>query len=187
MLRQGDLIIGSPKNPITPPWPPLADDVIELRPWELRDAPGLAAAWTDPDIVRFSDVPAERTVRDAETWIGGSAFRRSRRISIDFVVSTPANSTVMGEVGLWNFDEKSNGAMLGYWLHKTHRNQGYASRSVKLIVDWAMAPAPEGLGLSLLVAKVARDNAASEKLLRSLGFHLERNDTDGHRLFTLRA
>lgn len=184
MLRQGDLIIGSPKNPIAPPSPRLHDDVLELRTWELRDAPSLVAAWADPDIVRFSNVPVERELRDAETWIGGAAYRRSHRISVDFVVTTPGSSTVMGEVGLWSFDEKTSGAMLGYWLHQAHRSQGYATRAVTLVVDWAIAG--DGLGLSLLVAKVARDNAASEKLLRSLGFRLERNDTDGHRLFTLR-
>lgn len=185
MLSDRQTRSGSRKNPLLPPDPALTDGTVALRPWELRDASSLAAAWNDPDIMQFSAVPEARELRDAEAWIGGGAYRRMHRIAIDLVVTAPGSPAVIGEVGLWGFDEASNGAMLGYWLHKAHRSQGLASRAVTLVVEWAISPT--GLNLSLVVAKVARDNRASEKLLRSLGFRLERNDTDGHRLFTLRV
>lgn len=155
-----------------------------LRPWELADAPVLVAAWKDPEILHFSEAPARREQRDAEIWIAGGATRRLRRTGIDLVITSPGAKTVLGEVGLWNFNEASNGAMLSYWLLTAHRGKGTARAAVELVSNWAMSQS--GLGLDLLVAKIDRDNDASERLIRALGFRLERNDTDGHRLFTRR-
>lgn len=184
MLRRGERPTIAAETPIDPPWPPLRGDRVLLRMWELDDAPSLAAAWADPGIQRFSPVPEDRTVADAESWVGGGAYRRTNRISIDMVICTPEDPTVMGEVGLWNFNAGAKGAMLGYWMHKAYRGQGLTADAVNVFVEWSMSP--QALGLELVVAKVHRDNAASEKLLRSMGFRLERNDTDGHRLFTKR-
>jgi len=172
-------------RPLVAPHPPLANGRVALRTWELADAKRLVDAWNDPEIMHFTEVPAARTLADAETWIAGGATRRLRRLALDLVITSPGSGSVLGEVGFWNFNDPSKGAMLGYWLLKAHRGRGNARAAVELAVDWAMAD--HGLGLDLLVAKVDRDNEASERLLRGLGFHLERNDVDGHRLFTHRA
>lgn len=167
------------------PNPRLANERVVLRRWELADARHLVTAWTDPEIVQFSEVPESRDPVDAETWIAGAAKRRLRRHSIDLVIANAATGSLMGEVGFWNFNDASNGAMLSYWLLPAHRGRGNARAAVELACDWAMAP--DGLALDLVVAKIDRDNEASESVVRSLGFRLERNDTDGHRLFTCRS
>lgn len=172
-------------RPLVVPQPHLSNGRVTLRPWELADARRLVDAWNDADIMHFTEVPERRSVADAETWIAGAATRRLRRLAIDLVISSPGNGSVLGEVGLWNFNEASNGAMLGYWLLAAHRGRGNARAAVELVSDWAIAET--GLGLDLLVAKVDRDNEASERLVRALGFQLERNDVDGHRLFTYRS
>ena len=63
---------------ISPPHPPLADDVVVLRPFSLADVDRVTEACQDPDIQRFTTVPSPYR-RATTRWSGSRATRRSAR------------------------------------------------------------------------------------------------------------
>jgi RimJ/RimL family protein N-acetyltransferase len=137
--------------------------VVALRPWRASDAGALAAAWADPEIQRWTAVPAARAVDDAARWIDGWDARRERGIALDLVICGAADdSAVLGEVG---FVVTTTGAAgLGWWVAAEHRRQGIATRAVTLLAGWcrevaALEP----------VADVDPANEASARVARTAG------------------
>lgn len=159
-----------PPAPLPLPDPPLRDGDVQLRPWRLEDAPALAAAWTDPEIERWTGVPPQRDETVAARWIRGDADRRARGLSLDLVVEL--DGAVVGEVGLVGFEHATGRAEIGWWTAAEGRGRGVASRAAALVAEWAVSE----LDLDLLVAVCDAGNPASGAVARSAGFHLAARD-----------
>jgi RimJ/RimL family protein N-acetyltransferase len=155
-------VIGAAPLPV--PDPPLADGGLVLRPWRIVDAPALVAAWSDPEVARWTGVPDDRDLVAAERWIAGDAWRRQHGLSLDLVLDV--DDEVVGEVGLTAFDAAAGEAEVGWWLAAAHRGRGYASRAVRLLAEWAT----DELSVGHLVARCHRGNPASAAVARRAGF-----------------
>jgi RimJ/RimL family protein N-acetyltransferase len=156
------------KTPVglTPPAPPLTGESVVLRPWRSDDAPALVAAWADPEIRRWAEVPAETGLDAASIWITGQALRRERRMALDLAV-VDADGSVVGEVGLSSFDERRGAALIGWWTAADARGRGVATEAVALLTGWALGGQ---LGLSVVVARVDAANVASLAVARRAGY-----------------
>ena len=152
-------------RPLRLPDPPLADALVKLRPWRPADAPTLAEAWADPEVARWTGVPAIADEAAARRWIGGDEERRRRGLSLDLVVEV--GTELAGEVGLAGFDA-SGSAEIGWWVGSAHRGRGVATAAARLLAAWA----PEALGLASVVARCHPDNPASGAVARAAGFEL---------------
>jgi RimJ/RimL family protein N-acetyltransferase len=144
------------------PDPPLRAGALALRPWQPEDAPALVAAWDDPEIQRWTGVPADRDLEAAERWIAGDAARRARDLSLDLVVERDAE--LVGEVGLSALDRRAGTAEIGWWTTERHRGRGIASTAAALLVDWASTH----LGVAVL-ARCDAANPASVEVARRAG------------------
>lgn len=134
-----------------------------LRHWRAEDADALAAAWTDPDIARWSPPPADL---DPATWIAGAEARWDRRLALDVVIVGSPPTEVAGEIGLRGFTTAPARAELGVWVAAPHRRRGLAARAVRTTTAWALAE----LGLDQLWARTDPANAAAGALFASLGW-----------------
>jgi [ribosomal protein S5]-alanine N-acetyltransferase len=154
------------------PDPPLVwgDPVLTLRPWGLEDASALVAAWADPEIQRWTDVPEPRDLPAARRWIAGDEVRRRRWLSLDLVVE--CDGQVAGEVGLASFDRGSGTAEAGWWTASGARGRGVASGAATVLVAWALSE----LGLTRLVARCPSGNPASVAVARRAGFEVVAED-----------
>jgi RimJ/RimL family protein N-acetyltransferase len=161
----------SPTLPLPLPDPALTDGGLELRPWVPGDAGALAAAWSDPDVARWTGAPRDPSTDSAQRWIRGEADRRSRGVALDLVVTVDA--VVVGEVGLCRFDRLRQVAELGWWTAAGHRRRGYATRAVRLLAGWAVTE----LCVERVFARVDPRNAASVGVARGAG--LERRGLAG--------
>lgn len=150
--------------PLPLPDPPLRDGVLALRPWSVVDADALAAAWADPDIIRWTGVPEPSDTAAAARWLAGEADRRSRGLALDLVVDL--DGVVAGEVGLAHIDADGRSADMGWWVAPAHRGQGLAVRAARLFARWALSE----LAIDSLTACCHPDNPASEAVARSVGF-----------------
>lgn len=130
-----------------------------LRHWQADDAPALAAAWSDPAIIRWNPPPSGL---DAAAWIAGAETRWARRLSLDLVIGPG----VAGEVGLAAFTDAPTRAELGVWVAADRRGSGVASRAVTTVTDWAFAE----LGVEQLWARTDPANAAAESLFARVGW-----------------
>jgi RimJ/RimL family protein N-acetyltransferase len=148
------------------PDPPLVGGVdlgLRLRPWRLDDAPALVAAWADPEIQRWTEVPEPRDRPAAERWIAGADARRERWLSLDLVVER--DGAVAGEVGLATFDRIAGTAEIGWWTAAAHRRRGVATAAATLVVGWAIG----ALGLRAVLARCDTDNPASVSVAERAG------------------
>lgn len=165
----------------------MAADVVRfdgglLRPWRTPDATQLVAAWNDPDIARWNQVPSDPSTGMAERWIAGWQTRYDRGVAVDMVVVADAHSPVLGEVGLSNFAAipgGGRGALIGYWLLPAARGEGLAAAAVGACLTWARAE----LGIVVIAARCHQDNRASQVVAARAGFRHERDDASGNQLW----
>jgi RimJ/RimL family protein N-acetyltransferase len=152
--------------PLPLPEPPLADGELRVRPWRAEDAAALALAWADPEVARWTGVPAACDEAAARRWIDGDAARRAAGRSLDLVVEV--DGAVAGEVGLVGPGLLRPGASveIGWWVGPAHRGRGLATRAVRLVAAWAV----EELDRPVLEAVCDPANPASAAVARRAGF-----------------
>jgi len=144
----------------------LTDGVIRLRRVEPADASHLYRLRALPEVVATSVPPEapdrpgiERRCAHAEAaWLAGD------RAAI--TILDAGTGEYAGEIGLYYMEPTTLQAMVGYSLMPEWRGRGYATRSVRLVADWAM----RRVGVARVIAGTAADNLASQRVLERAGF-----------------
>ena len=133
-----------------------------LRPGWAEDAPALARAIADEQVVRnLATAPWPYAVEDAE------AFLASPRDPVmpSFLITerTAGDPVIVGACGL---GRRPSGAVeLGYWIGRAHWGRGFATEAGRALIDIART-----LKLPRLEASHFLDNPASGRVLEKLGF-----------------
>jgi RimJ/RimL family protein N-acetyltransferase len=149
------------------PVPPLAGDVVVLRPWREADVPGMVSAFSDPMMQRFSWRTAPYTETDARDWLGEQEQARVRGEELNFALAGPHDQDlVLGAVSLQEVRLDQGCAAVGYWLAPEARGQGAAADAVRLLARWAFAE----LGLARLELTCGPGNEASQHVAERCGF-----------------
>ena len=144
---------------------------VGLRPWGAgeHDPEALAAAWADPDVTRWTQVPEDHDADAARTWIRGEEERRARGLAMDLVIAELGEPRrIHGEVGLAVVDADRRWAELGYWLAADSRGAGRARGAVAVFVEWALRELP----VDRIFARVHPDNPAAAAVAEAAGLTL---------------
>lgn len=151
------------------PSPPLADDVVLLRPWRESDVPAQLKAFSDPVFRHFSDWQPHTEV-DARRQLEESERARQRGERVSFALVEPVDHGVLlGGASLNEVDLMCGRAAVGYWLAPQARGRGVASHAVRLLAHSAFAE----LGLARLELTCGPDNQASLRVAERCGFTRE--------------
>ncbi len=144
---------------------PLVSERLILRRPAASDAPAIAAAVADPDILAFLPLlPDPYALVDAERWIAEADESYGRIGICDLVICRASDGALVGVVG---FRPRSDGtAETGYWIAKDHRGHGYAAEATRRFAAHAF----ERLGYRRIVAAVKPENVASQKVIARIGF-----------------
>jgi RimJ/RimL family protein N-acetyltransferase/8-oxo-dGTP pyrophosphatase MutT (NUDIX family) len=150
-----------------PPQPTLTDGVVTLRPWREDDIES-AVAGHDEEIAHWFGFPVvtpsydthQRAVDDWHRWY---AEGRSR---VNFLVEAP-DGGVAGNVEVQ--DHGDGLGRLSWALYAGQRGHGYASRAVRMLVDYAF----EQLHLKRLEAEIDPRNTRSIRVATRAGLHRE--------------
>jgi RimJ/RimL family protein N-acetyltransferase len=152
------------------PVPPLADDVVLLRPWRQADVPGMVQAFSDPVMQRFSWRSAPYTETDAREFLADQEEARLHGHELNFALAGPRDQDVLlGALSLYEVRLDQGCAAVGYWLAPGARGRGAATHAVRLLARWAFA----GLGLARLELTCGPDNDASQRVAGRCGFSRE--------------
>ena len=139
----------------------LPGDRVDLRPIEEDDLEFL-----------------QREINDPRVWraIGGSRpiNRAQEREFFEDVVCDDdsvnllivADSTPVGTIGFNSIDWEPQRAEIGYWIAPEHHRRGYGTDATERVVRYGF----DQLGLHKIEARVFEFNAASRRLLESVGF-----------------
>ncbi|HVM14142.1 MAG TPA: GNAT family N-acetyltransferase [Egibacteraceae bacterium] len=147
------------------PTPPLADGVVELRPWTNADVGCIEAASSDPRIPAGTTVPADYTDERGLEFIERQRARRDSGEGLSLAIANAATGEALGLVVLLHREDRSV-VGLGYWVVPRARSKGFASRAVSLISPWALSQP----GVREVEAIVEPANQPSLRLLRRAAF-----------------
>lgn len=139
--------------------PRLEDGVIALRPPETGDVDAITAACQDPEIPRWTRVPSPYTRAHAVDFVERSLRTWEQGTDAPFVIVDAESGALLGAIGVHRFGGEDDGPEVGYWLERSARGRGIATRALRLVSDWAC----RDLGVRLLLQADVR-NAASRRV-----------------------
>jgi RimJ/RimL family protein N-acetyltransferase len=148
------------------PDPPLSDDTVVLRAFMPADVPAIIEACQDPEIPRWTLVPAPYTQDSARVWLDRVADGYRSGIRITLAIVGAVDRALLGAAGLEKIDWDVRAADVGYWLAAPARGRGHATRAVQLLAGWAFGP----LGLERLELRANPHNHASLAVAARAGF-----------------
>src|SRR5262245_32143437 len=150
--------------------PALADDMIALRPPAEHDVDAITAACQDPDIPRYTRVPSPYTRADAEAWLRTDAEGWASGTSGSLLIVDAADERVLlGATGLHGIAEDRSTAEVGYWIERSVRRRGIATRALRLVSRWAVLD----VGVRRLELRADPENIGSQRVAAAGGFTRE--------------
>ena len=141
-----------------------------LRRWRPADLPALFAAFSDPDILRFSWAsPHPFSRADARHYLQAQERGRLRGKDLELALVSPLDDTLLGCVSLNHINRTHRRASVGYWVAARARGHHLAATAVGLLSGWAFGH----LELARLELTCGPDNTASQRVARRAGFTYE--------------
>ncbi|MGH8922349.1 MAG: GNAT family N-acetyltransferase, partial [Actinomycetes bacterium] len=143
----------------------LTDGVVTLRVHRPDDIDDMMAMGNDPETVRWTTAPVPYERSHAEQWVDlSSAVRIADAATYRWAIEADDNGTprFAGNIDL-RFESAPD---IGYALAPWARGNGYMSRAVRLVTQWAF----DTLGLTVVQWSTHVDNWASWKVAHACGF-----------------
>jgi RimJ/RimL family protein N-acetyltransferase len=159
----------APTPRIVLPGEPLVEGDTALRPWRDADLPELVQACRDPEIVRWTSVPAGYTEADAHNYLRQRYDAAFAGLTAPFAVVHASDGRLLGSISLLRFAWAHARGEVGYWLAAWGRGRGHATRAVRLICAWGFS----ALRLERIELMAAIDNPASQSVAERAGFTRE--------------
>ena len=152
------------------PVEPLTDGATRLRPWRDSDLPSIVRACQDPDIVRWTRVPARYGEADARSFLLARYDALHAGSTAPFaIVKNDDDAQLLGSISLMRLAWQHARGEVGYWLAREARGAGHVTRAVRLICRWGF----DTLGLERIDLLAGTGNAASQKVAQRAGFTRE--------------
>ena len=152
------------------PAEPLTDGPTCLRPWRDSDLPAIVQACQDPDIVRWTRVPARYGEADARSFLLARYDALLAGSTAPFaIVSAGDDTQLLGSISLMRLAWQHARGEVGYWLARDARGQGHVTRAVRLICRWGF----DTLDLERIDLLAGTGNAASQQVAQRAGFTRE--------------
>jgi RimJ/RimL family protein N-acetyltransferase len=151
---------------------------LRCRRWTRDDLDALTKVYGDRDAMRWVGDGEPLTREDCERWLGVTARNYAQRGYGMFALEDRASGRVVGFVGLVHPGGQAQ-AEVKYALAREHWGRGLATEAVRALLDRARVR----FGVAEVVATVAPDNRASQRVLAKAGMRLRevRANDDGSR------
>lgn len=149
---------------------------ISFKPISLDDIQDIHNFLSDKEVKKFIGWNLMKNLDDTREHI---KEMMKEELSGDYLyASIVLNTTkeIIGTAMLFDFNNSTKSAELGYVLSRNHWGKGYGNETVSLITDFAF----KSLKLNKLNARVTDANIASSKILRKNGYELEKIQKDAN-------
>ncbi|HZQ65069.1 MAG TPA: GNAT family protein [Gaiellaceae bacterium] len=152
-----------------PPAAALTDGVVRLEPLHRRFVRDFDALTADPDVIRFTRVPASRARGFAASWIEAYVKAWADGSRAGFAILDEHTDAFLGMVALVQLDLSMGEGEVGYIVAPHARGRGVAGRGIRLLAGWAFRE----VGLARLEAWIDVANDPSKRVVERLGFSFE--------------
>jgi RimJ/RimL family protein N-acetyltransferase len=147
------------------PVPALQDDTIRLEPLTQAHVSALLPLTEDPDVVRFTRIPAGADETFVRGWVKRYEDGWSDGSRAGFTIEGP-DGTSLGFAAFVDLDLEHREGEIGYMVAPAARGRGIAPRAVELLTRWGF----DELGLIRLELRIDVENAASERVAARTGY-----------------
>ncbi|MDR1791554.1 MAG: GNAT family N-acetyltransferase [Propionibacteriaceae bacterium] len=152
---------------------PLSAPGLVLDLFTEADEPLVAEYCRDPEIPRWTPLPADYSLEDAQRyvrhfvpdgWADGSALTWAIR-----EILPDGSPRLVGSIGTKHTDAVQG--EIGYWLAAFARGRGLTERALRAVLHWLLSP--DGLGLQTVLWKAGVGNHASRAIAEHVGFQID--------------
>ena len=147
----------------------IESDRLLQRPVEKRDLGDLLDVNNDDEVTRFLPYETWNAIEDAQAWYERISRLQAEGRARQFVIVEKASGKVIGASVIFNVDEASERAEVGYVLGKAYWGSGRMREALAALLDYAF----DTLKMRRVEAYADARNSASDRLLRRLGFTCE--------------
>ena len=146
----------------------LRTDRLLLRAWRPDDAPAVTAACDEPEIARWTTVPAPYTDADGRAWTAEVAPALwGSGTATPFAVCDAGTGRLLASCGLHDIKDRS--AEIGYWCAAEARGTGVVTEAVLAVTRWGF----EDLVLERVGWIAGVGNWASRRVAERCGYTVE--------------
>ncbi len=143
---------------------------LHLRPPVPADEAAIFAACQDPEIQRFTIVPAPYTEAAAHDFVTSyvpDGWRSGRRAT--FAVLDAGSGDLLGMSGLGHLGIEAGIGHVGYWSAPQARGRGVATSALRVVCRWGF----DALGLARIEWYAEVGNVGSRRVAEKVGFSYE--------------
>lgn len=144
-------------------------DRIRFKKVSRKDIENIHEYASDPEVSFFIGWKLKNNIKETNSLIEKMIINQENCTHQYASVVLKSTNKVIGNLMIFNYNEVSNQAEIGYVFNKKIWNMGYGTESLGLLIDFAF----ENLKLHKLFAKVVENNIGSSKILEKNNFVLE--------------
>jgi [ribosomal protein S5]-alanine N-acetyltransferase len=144
---------------------PLSDGVVLVRPFVATDAPAIAQASHDADVLRWTMTEEALTPDRVAGWIAEADAELRDAQNVRLAIVDAVTGAPVGQIGLAPDWDHATGELF-YWIAAPVRGRGWTARAVRLVTAWAFA----SLGLARVEISVDPRNQPSRAVAIAAGF-----------------
>ena len=151
---------------------PLFVDTLCIRPFEARDVTAFVEAVRESlaTVGRWmSWCRNDYSIADAEAWFALASKNLHARIAYELGIFAADEKTLLGGVGLNQFNREHNFCNLGYWVRESRQGEGVATQAVRALAGFGFRE----LKLARIEIVVAQGNIASHRVAQKAGATFE--------------
>jgi RimJ/RimL family protein N-acetyltransferase len=156
-------------QPIEFPVEGLSDGLVTVRLIADADLPAVTEAVRDPEIPRFTRVPADYGEDEARQWQRMASTGIAAGTDLATVIVDAADGSLLGAVALHAIDPESRRCSAGYWVAAAARDRGVARRGLALLCRYGF----DELGVQRVELWIEPENRASLRVAEAVGFTRE--------------
>jgi ribosomal-protein-alanine N-acetyltransferase len=158
--------------------PTLKSDTLTMRPMRPSDAEDIYRAVQDPEIPKFTTLPADYpidlAIEFANTRAAASFVNKTELVFVieDSRLATvgyPYSNGFAGVMSLHTIDIPNHRAEIGYWLAKEARGRGICTKAAELITEYGLMT----IGFKRIDGIVDVRNEPSKAALLKAGYEFE--------------
>lgn len=154
-------------------FPEIETDRLILADLQPNDDAAIFELFSNKSVIEYYDLEAFTTIGQARDLISMFRSRHDASAGIRWAIRLKSTGNIIGTCGFNSWSSKMRNAVIGYDLMPAFWHNGYASESVRAIIQAAFAGKLYCGPINRIQADTVPGNHASEALLRRLGFKEE--------------
>lgn len=149
--------------------PSLITPHVHLRALTPHDRHDLLAMYGDPEVMCYTSDPPFPDLTFVDQLLTSVTTLFQQRDSLEWGLTLPTGSQVIGTCGFHSFNDQRNAAEVGCILHQAYWEQSLMRAALEPVIEFGFTQ----LQLDRLYADIDAPNSRSIRLFQRLGFRQE--------------